>query len=69
MKSLLVRVFFLYYDEYSLTDQHKHRDPLEIGKAIDIWAIGVTLYCLVFGRLPFEADYEFELFHKISKDP
>ncbi|KAJ3121951.1 hypothetical protein HK100_012177 [Physocladia obscura] len=40
---------------------------LEIGAAIDIWALGVTLFCLVYGRVPFVADTEFELFHVICK--
>ncbi|KAF8072231.1 kinase-like domain-containing protein [Lyophyllum atratum] len=31
-----------------------HRPP--ITKSIDIWALGVTLYCLLFGRTPFMAD-------------
>ena len=25
------------------------------GKAADIWAVGVTIYCLVFNELPFQA--------------
>lgn len=30
-----------------------HRQP--ITKAIDVWALGVTLYCLLFGHIPFRA--------------
>ncbi|CAR29876.1 ZYRO0G19052p [Zygosaccharomyces rouxii] len=36
---------------------------------IDIWALGVTLYCLLFGMLPFISDYELELFEKIVNQP
>jgi [calcium/calmodulin-dependent protein kinase] kinase len=38
------------------------------GASIDVWALGVTLYCLIFGRVPFFGTSEFELFHKITKD-
>lgn len=38
-----------------------------ITKAIDIWALGVTLFCLLCGRVPFEAHNEFELFQKITE--
>ncbi len=39
-----------------------HRPP--ITKAIDVWAFGVTLYCLLFGRTPFrvESNHEFALY-------
>ncbi|KAJ3087888.1 hypothetical protein HK102_010069 [Quaeritorhiza haematococci] len=40
-----------------------------VGNAIDIWAMGVTLYCFVFGKVPFIADTEFELFNVISRQP
>lgn len=36
---------------------------------IDIWALGVTLYCLLFGMLPFISDYELELFERIVNQP
>ncbi|KAI7834879.1 kinase-like domain-containing protein [Kickxella alabastrina] len=38
-----------------------------ITPAIDIWAMGVTLYCLIYGRVPFRATTEFELFNIIPR--
>lgn len=40
-----------------------------IGKMIDIWAAGITLYCLIFGEVPYTADSEYELFGIIMKEP
>lgn len=40
-----------------------------ISKAIDVWALGVTLYCFVFGQCPFIAATEFELFDTIPLQP
>ncbi|KAI9482103.1 kinase-like domain-containing protein [Coemansia mojavensis] len=40
-----------------------------ITPAIDIWAMGVTLYCLIYGRVPFQATTEFELFNIIPRKP
>ncbi|UZJ55082.1 hypothetical protein CBS101457_004402 [Exobasidium rhododendri] len=39
-----------------------------ITKSIDIWALGVTLYCLLFGHVPFTADSEFALFAVIPRE-
>ncbi|KAK9456440.1 kinase-like domain-containing protein [Dipodascopsis uninucleata] len=41
----------------------------QITNKIDIWALGVTLFCFLYGRCPFTADNEFELFNVIAKEP
>jgi [calcium/calmodulin-dependent protein kinase] kinase len=39
------------------------------GKAADIWSMGVSLYCLRFGRIPFERSAVLELYEAIRNDP
>lgn len=39
-----------------------------IGKGIDVWALGVTLYCLLFGDTPFMARTEYELYNVIVRE-
>jgi [calcium/calmodulin-dependent protein kinase] kinase len=38
------------------------------GKAADIWSMGVSLYCLRFGRIPFERSGVLELYDAIKTD-
>ena len=38
------------------------------GRAADIWSMGVTLYCLRFGRIPFEKTGVLELYDSIRND-
>lgn len=33
----------------------------EIGKPVDIWALGVSLYCLIYRKLPFYHDNSMKL--------
>lgn len=41
---------------------------MKVTYKIDIWALGVTLYCFIFGCLPFYADSEYQLFQSICHD-
>nr|KAJ3420320.1 hypothetical protein HK105_005814 [Polyrhizophydium stewartii] len=56
-------------DAQNGSDTGAGSDAPPIGAPIDIWAMGVTLFCFVFGRVPFIADTEFELFNVIIKQP
>uniref|UniRef100_A0A673JGE6 Calcium/calmodulin-dependent protein kinase kinase 1-like n=1 Tax=Sinocyclocheilus rhinocerous TaxID=307959 RepID=A0A673JGE6_9TELE len=39
------------------------------GKALDVWAMGVTLYCFVYGKCPFIDEYILALHSKIKSKP
>jgi [calcium/calmodulin-dependent protein kinase] kinase len=38
------------------------------GRAADVWSMGCTLYCLLFGRIPFEKHGMIELYQAIRGD-
>lgn len=40
----------------------------QLSSKIDMWAFGITLFGLIYGYLPFDADNEYELFHKIASN-
>ncbi|KAK4239972.1 kinase-like domain-containing protein [Achaetomium macrosporum] len=44
----------------------KHGDVS--GKAADIWSMGVSLYCLRYGRIPFERETVFEMYEAIRTE-
>lgn len=41
--------------------------PPKITEQIDVWSLGVTLYCLIFARIPFLAEDEYQLFRAIAQ--
>uniref|UniRef100_A0A665U9M6 calcium/calmodulin-dependent protein kinase n=1 Tax=Echeneis naucrates TaxID=173247 RepID=A0A665U9M6_ECHNA len=49
----------------TLSDQRKSFS----GKALDVWAMGVTLYCFIFGKCPFIDEYILALHNKIRSKP
>ena len=40
----------------------------KITEQIDVWSLGVTLYCLIYARIPFMAEDEYQLFRAIAKE-
>ncbi|XWW94695.1 hypothetical protein V2A60_002641 [Cordyceps javanica] len=52
--------------ELCYTDVDKEQP--KVSEQIDVWSLGVTLYCLIFARIPFLAEDEFQMFRKIATE-
>jgi [calcium/calmodulin-dependent protein kinase] kinase len=52
--------------ELCYTDIDKEQP--KVSEQIDVWSLGVTLYCLIYARIPFLAEDEFQMFRKIATD-
>jgi [calcium/calmodulin-dependent protein kinase] kinase len=57
-----------YAPELCQTDCDPDAEAPPVTHQIDIWALGVTLYCLVFGRVPFYDENTFHLMRMIAQE-
>ena len=55
-----------YAPELCQTDPDEDTPP--VTGQIDLWALGITLYCLVFGRVPFHDNNTFALMRRIAEE-
>jgi SNF1-activating kinase 1 len=53
--------------ELCYTDLDQEQQP-KVSEQIDVWSLGVTLYCLIYARIPFLGVDEFQMFRKIATE-
>ncbi|RDA89691.1 hypothetical protein CP533_5251 [Ophiocordyceps camponoti-saundersi (nom. inval.)] len=53
--------------ELCYTDIDAEEQP-KVSEQIDVWSLGVTLYCLIYARIPFLAEDEFQMFRCIANE-
>ncbi|RDA83609.1 hypothetical protein CP532_2863 [Ophiocordyceps camponoti-leonardi (nom. inval.)] len=53
--------------ELCYTDLDAEEQP-KVSEQIDVWSLGVTLYCLIYARIPFLAEDEFQMFRCIANE-
>jgi serine/threonine protein kinase len=54
-----------YTDSYD--EEHPGVQP-RITEQIDVWSLGVTLFCIVYARIPFIGEDEWHMFRKIATE-
>ncbi|KAM7199568.1 Serine/threonine-protein kinase ssp1 [Rhypophila sp. PSN 637] len=56
--------------ELCYTDSYgdKSQPQPKVTEQIDVWSLGVTLFCMIFARIPFMADDEWQMFKKIATE-
>lgn len=57
------------WDTFSIAKTDDNDSNYYITFAVDVWALGVTAFCILFGRLPFTSKYDLKLFEKIVNKP